>query len=249
MIAFEHDVVEFERVPQLFERVVRELGGLDLFVYASGIMLDVEGCDVSPVAVAHARTAAATAKADVRFSVHDVLHDELPRGYDVITCSLFLHHLDNDSACDLLRRLGGAGSELILVNDLSRGLAGFLALLNAIFHNIVNTLQTNKGAALFGFDVLVCDRCAGPRRILGAVTEPHAVRRFLAALGLACPSSILCPLRKLLIQRVVLRQPRVRARLGAVRDPRALASRLSVRINMSPSLDAPVIVSWGNLST
>ncbi len=33
--------------------------------------------------------------------------------------------------------------------------------------------------------VLVCDRCEGPRRILGAVTEPHAVRRLLAALGLA----------------------------------------------------------------
>ena len=38
---------------------------------------------------------------------------------------------------------------------------------------------------VFGVDVLVCDRCAGPRRILGAVTEPHAVRRLLAALGFA----------------------------------------------------------------
>ena len=33
--------------------------------------------------------------------------------------------------------------------------------------------------------VLVCPRRAGPRRIVGAVTEPHAVRRLLAALGLA----------------------------------------------------------------
>jgi hypothetical protein len=32
---------------------------------------------------------------------------------------------------------------------------------------------------------LVCDRCGGWRRILGAVTESHAVRRLLAALGLA----------------------------------------------------------------
>lgn len=38
---------------------------------------------------------------------------------------------------------------------------------------------------VFGFDVLVCDRCGGPRRILGAVTEPDAVRRVLVALGLA----------------------------------------------------------------
>jgi len=37
----------------------------------------------------------------------------------------------------------------------------------------------------FSLDVLVCPRCAGSRRILGAVTEPHAGRRVLAALGLA----------------------------------------------------------------
>jgi hypothetical protein len=38
---------------------------------------------------------------------------------------------------------------------------------------------------VFAIELLVCDRCGGPRRILGAVTEPHAVRRLLAALGLA----------------------------------------------------------------
>ena len=37
---------------------------------------------------------------------------------------------------------------------------------------------------VFSVDVLVCDRSGGPRRILGAVTEPHAVRRMLAVLGL-----------------------------------------------------------------
>jgi hypothetical protein len=37
---------------------------------------------------------------------------------------------------------------------------------------------------VFGFTVLVCDRCGGPRRILGVVTEPAAVRRVLVALGL-----------------------------------------------------------------
>ena len=38
---------------------------------------------------------------------------------------------------------------------------------------------------VFAIDVLVCPRCAGPRRILGAVTEPHAVQRLLGVLGLA----------------------------------------------------------------
>ena len=38
---------------------------------------------------------------------------------------------------------------------------------------------------VFAIEVLVCPRCAGPRQIVGVVTEPHAVRRLLAALGLA----------------------------------------------------------------
>jgi hypothetical protein len=38
---------------------------------------------------------------------------------------------------------------------------------------------------VFAIEVLVCERCGGPRRILGAVTEPRAVHRLLAALGLA----------------------------------------------------------------
>lgn len=39
--AVAHDVTKFEDVPVLFERTVRELGGLDLFVFASGIMTEV----------------------------------------------------------------------------------------------------------------------------------------------------------------------------------------------------------------
>jgi short-subunit dehydrogenase len=36
-----HDVIEVDRVPALFEELVRELGGLDLFVYAAGVMPEV----------------------------------------------------------------------------------------------------------------------------------------------------------------------------------------------------------------
>jgi len=37
-----HDVLDTDEVPELFERLVRELGGLDLFVYATGVMPVVE---------------------------------------------------------------------------------------------------------------------------------------------------------------------------------------------------------------
>src|SRR5206468_6793644 len=36
--AYAHDVLHAEEVPALFETIVRELGGLDLVIYAAGIM-------------------------------------------------------------------------------------------------------------------------------------------------------------------------------------------------------------------
>lgn len=39
---YEHDVADRDAVPELFERVVRDLGGLDVIVYVAGIMPKVE---------------------------------------------------------------------------------------------------------------------------------------------------------------------------------------------------------------
>jgi hypothetical protein len=36
---------------------------------------------------------------------------------------------------------------------------------------------------VFGIDVLVCPKCAGPRRVLAAIHDPAAIARLLAALG------------------------------------------------------------------
>src|SRR5262245_27094890 len=92
----------------------------------AGVPLTLTGCDVSPVAVAHAALASRKCGADLRFFVHDVLADPLPAGYDAVICSLFLHHLNDDEAVDLLRQMEGAAGRLVLVNDLSRGRAGWL---------------------------------------------------------------------------------------------------------------------------
>jgi SAM-dependent methyltransferase len=95
----------------------------------AGIPLDVDGCDLSPRAVAYASARAARHQAAVRFFVWDAIHDQLPAqgpGYDVITCSLFLHHLPEEEAAQLLRRLGQLAGRVVLVNDLVRGRAGFL---------------------------------------------------------------------------------------------------------------------------
>lgn len=39
---YDHDVTDTDAVPELFERIVRDLGGLDTLVYAAGVMPSVE---------------------------------------------------------------------------------------------------------------------------------------------------------------------------------------------------------------
>lgn len=90
-----------------------------------GLDLRLEGWDLSADAVAHARLMAAARGVPVAFECRDVLHDPIPpRTLDVLTCSLFLHHLDETQAIELLRRMRQAEPGLILVSDLRRGRAG-----------------------------------------------------------------------------------------------------------------------------
>ena len=90
-----------------------------------GLNLQLEGCDRSRVAVAHAQRRAAAVGADVNFAVRDAVAEPLPEGFDVVTCSLFLHHLGPAQAVALLRAMRGAARHLLLVNDLRRSTAGW----------------------------------------------------------------------------------------------------------------------------
>jgi hypothetical protein len=92
----------------------------------AGLPISVDGCDVSPVAVEHAKRQAERDGAGVSFFVADALAGELPSGYDAVVCSLFLHHLTEDQAVGLLRRMAAAAGLLVLVNDLVRSRAGLL---------------------------------------------------------------------------------------------------------------------------
>jgi 2-polyprenyl-3-methyl-5-hydroxy-6-metoxy-1,4-benzoquinol methylase len=91
-----------------------------------GRTLHVEGCDISPRAVEFAARRARDARRDSRFFVCDVLAGPLPEPYDIVTCSLYLHHLGEDDAVILLTRMAAAATQLVLVDDLVRGRAGYL---------------------------------------------------------------------------------------------------------------------------
>lgn len=83
----------------------------------------VLGIDVSPRAVARAREAADRAGVDVAFEVADVLTAGCPP-CDVAVSSLFLHHLDDPTACELVRGMAGAARCGVVISDLVRSRIG-----------------------------------------------------------------------------------------------------------------------------
>jgi 2-polyprenyl-3-methyl-5-hydroxy-6-metoxy-1,4-benzoquinol methylase len=128
----------------------------------SGLDWRIAGCDVSPVAVEHARARALANDTPVHFFIHDALAAPLPGSYDAVVCSLFLHHLDEDQARALLRamaNLQGGGPSLVLVNDLNRSLYGLL-----LAYLATRLLTTSK--------VVHTD---GPRSVRAAFTPSEAL--------------------------------------------------------------------------
>lgn len=91
-----------------------------------GVAMSIHACDVSSTAVVVAREAALSAGIP---SLHtfqlDVLRDPLPQGYDVLICSLFLHHLSTEDTIHVLRAMSQAAREGILVHDIIRSPLGY----------------------------------------------------------------------------------------------------------------------------
>jgi 2-polyprenyl-3-methyl-5-hydroxy-6-metoxy-1,4-benzoquinol methylase len=92
----------------------------------AGLPIHFSGCDISPTALQLARERADHCGGDVEFFYADVLADGVPDGFDIVTCSLFLHHLEEADAFELLRKMGHAAKRSVLVNDLARGRFGYL---------------------------------------------------------------------------------------------------------------------------
>ena len=92
-----------------------------------GLSVEACGVDRSPVAIGYARTLADRAGVQcATFSALDVARQALPDGFDVVLCSLFLHHLGDEEAETLLRRMRDAARQLVVVSDLRRTLLGYL---------------------------------------------------------------------------------------------------------------------------
>lgn len=132
------------------------------------ISLDLAGCDISPQALAIAAERAGRSRVPVRFFRLDALTEPLPTDYDVIMCSLFLHHLSDEQALTVLSRAGQAAKQAVLVNDLLRSTAGYWL--------------ARIGTRILSRSPIV--HIDGPLSVRAAYNEPE-VRRLAMAAGLA----------------------------------------------------------------
>ena len=134
---------------------------------AADVPLEVHGCDVSPVALEHARGEATRRGLVANFIEMDVLSEELPGGYDLVCSALFHHHLSRTQAVDLLRGMAAAGDS-VLVQDLLRSMLGYLLAWSGL-----RLLSRSKVA-----------RVDGPLSVRAAFTLPE-IRAMAVEAGLA----------------------------------------------------------------
>lgn len=87
--------------------------------------VDVKATDLSRTGLAFARLRARRAGVDVQFSRRDALEPQAqPQRFDVVLCTLFLHHLRRDDAVSVLRQLASVAQRVLLVDDLCRSWVG-----------------------------------------------------------------------------------------------------------------------------
>lgn len=100
---------------------------------AAGMPVAVEGWDRSETAISYAAQRSieritnryGTSTRHVRFYQHDVLNLDRDSEFDVVMCTLFMHHLPTETAVQLLTKMHRAARQLVLVDDLRRTRVGY----------------------------------------------------------------------------------------------------------------------------
>ena len=99
-------------------------GDIPLALWRKGqranLRLEIQGVDLSERSLEFARRRAEASDAKIEFRRLDAVVEEFPTDYDVVVSSLFLHHLEDETARRLLTKMAAAANHLVLVNDLRR---------------------------------------------------------------------------------------------------------------------------------
>lgn len=102
---------------------------------AAGIVLRVDAVEANESTLEIARRGG-EAYPEIQFLRGNALTFETRETYDLVTCSLALHHFSEDDAVVLLRRCRNLSHRFVLVADLERGRSALLGvqLLTALFY-------------------------------------------------------------------------------------------------------------------
>ncbi len=94
---------------------------------SEGLHLRILGCDMSETAIQFAtEQAKRAAVTNVSFERCNILTDALPQSsFDVVMCSLFLHHLNESDGLTLLKIMRSVARQQVLVDDLRRTALGY----------------------------------------------------------------------------------------------------------------------------
>lgn len=186
----------WEEVRALGREASRPVRVLDLACGGGDVLMDVaararreelpvslHGCDVSRVAVERARGRVARegdGGQDVRFFEMDVLDDDLPDGFDLLTSSLFLHHLERAEAIRLLRKMAMATRRAIFVQDLRRTRLGYVLAWIGL-HTLTRSdvaRADGLGSVESAFTVTEVRSLCAEARLQGAVVEQRWPQRY-----------------------------------------------------------------------
>ena len=147
----------------------------------AGVLAEVHGWDCSRTAIDFARCQSNSGHQQVQFDVANALADAPKRSFDVVFCTLFLHHLSDNDANRLLVAMWQMASQLVLIDDLRRSTVGYaLAVVGCqllsrspIVH-VDGPLSVR--AAFTESEILeLSDRCDLPRPMI----QRHWPHRFL----------------------------------------------------------------------
>jgi 2-polyprenyl-3-methyl-5-hydroxy-6-metoxy-1,4-benzoquinol methylase len=98
--------------------------GLWKLAKRSGVDLQILGLDVSSTACVQAAERCQSVGTAITFQCADVTTDALPKGFDIVASSLFLHHLSWRQAANVLRKMRDA-ARLLVISDLRRSAVGY----------------------------------------------------------------------------------------------------------------------------
>ena len=87
--------------------------------------ISFQACDLNPEAVRLARRNVARSGSSVGVFVADALDPSGSKQFDVVYCTLFVHHLDPPDVVRLLKGMAARARQLVIVDDLIRSRLGY----------------------------------------------------------------------------------------------------------------------------